>query len=546
MQAAIEPALTAWRAQLGDQCVLTTAAALEAFTSNTLAAHRRIPAVLRPSASAQLPEVLRIARAHGIALYPISTGHNWGYGSANPVTDNSVVVDLSALQAIDDSEIELGIVTVEPGVTQRKLREFLDDRGYPFLVPVHGGGPDCSLMGNALERGYGITPYADHFGAVTALEAVLPNGEWYRSALTDLGAPGIDHAFKWGLGPYLDGLFSQGSFGIVTRMTIALAPIPERVETFFFGLRDQSDLEDAVAAIRAVLRSVGNVTGSINLMNARRVLAMMEPFPTERVGPQGVVPQAEIDHLARKSQVMPWSGIGALYGTGPVVKAAKKAIRRQLKQVSNRLVFLTPGLISGGRSLLERMPARGGQRLWNYVSTLDKSLQLIAGAPSEIALPLAYWKAGTMPTPNSGRPMNPDTDGCGLIWYSPLVPMLADRVRAYVEVVDQVCREHGVEPLITLTSLSDRCFDSTVPLLFDRDDPGQVERAHACYQALLNAGQTIGCVPYRASIETMGWFTKGEHSHWRLVEQIKAALDPDDLIAPGRYCPPRSSRKGEA
>lgn len=535
----LSSALAAWRAHLGDQLVLIADAAAEAYRDNTMAIQRAIPAALRPTDPEQIPELVRIAGRHGVALYPISTGHNWGYGSANPVTDNTVIVDLSAMQAIDDSDIELGIVTIEPGVTQRMLREFLDERGLPFLVPVHGGGPDCSLMGNALERGYGITPYADHFGAVTALEAVLPDGALYQSALTGLGATTSDHVFKWGLGPYLDGLFSQGNFGIVTRMTLALAPEPEQVETFFFGLRDHADLEQATLAVREVLRAVGGVTGSINLMNARRVLAMMEPYPSEKVGPDGIVPQTQIDIQARKAQVMPWTGIGALYGTKPVVKAARKTIRHHLKGLVSRLVFLSPKFVAGSRRVLERLPGRGGQRVWNYVSTLDKSLQLIAGAPSEIALPLAYWKAGIKPEPNSDRRMNPAADGCGLIWYSPLVPMLPTKVRAYVETVDQVCRRHGVEPLITLTSLSDRCFDSTVPLLFERTDPAAAKRAHACYRELLDAGQTIGCVPYRASIETMDWFTRGDQPHWRLVRQLKGAIDPEDLIAPGRYCPRR-------
>ena len=36
-------------------------------------------------------------------------------------------------------------------------------------MPVTGAGPNCSLLANALERGYGITPPTDHFGAVTRL-----------------------------------------------------------------------------------------------------------------------------------------------------------------------------------------------------------------------------------------------------------------------------------------------------------------------------------------------------------------------------------------
>ena len=89
----------------------------------------------------------------------------------------------------------------EPGVTQQKLSDYLAAKGLQFLVPVTGAGPDCSLIGNALERGYGITPHADHFGAVTALEAVLPDGRLYRSALSELGGGAVDRAYKWGMGP---------------------------------------------------------------------------------------------------------------------------------------------------------------------------------------------------------------------------------------------------------------------------------------------------------------------------------------------------------
>ena len=528
-------ALAQWREHLGADQVLTDPEHLAPYHYSTIAATRRIPAVLRPRTTEAIVALVKIAAEHSIPLYPISTGHNWGYGSANPVVDDCVIVDLAAMTAIDASDIELGIVRVEPGVTQGLLRAFLDEHGLPFLVPVHGGGPNCSLVGNALERGYGITPYADHFAAVMGLEAVLPNGELYHSALTDLGAATVDRVFKWGIGPYLDGLFTQGNFGIVTRMTIALAPVPERVETFFFGVRSHEEFAAAVAAIRQVLRSVGNVTGSINLMNARRVLSMMEPYPVDHVGPQGIVPAETIAAMAGKAQVMPWTGIGALYGTTKVVKAARAAIRQSLKGVGRRLVFLSPQRVNQGRRLLERLPRNGGQRLWNYVSTLDKSLQLIAGAPSEIALPLAYWKSGTKPRPGSGQPFNPAADGCGLIWYSPLVPMNPERVRDYVDTVEQVCTEYGMEPLITLTSLSDRCFDSTVPLLFERDKPEAAERAHACYNALLIAGQALGCVPYRAGITSMTWYTGIDSPHWRLAKQLKTAVDPNHIIAPGRY-----------
>lgn len=528
-----EMASREWRELLGDEGFLSEER-VTPYLANTMGVSRRIPAVLRPRDAAQVGGIVSIAHSHRVPLYPFSTGKNWGYGSTLPIIDDCVLVDLSGLQRIVDMEPETGLVTLEPGVTQRTLRDYLDWEGLPYLVPVTGAGPDCSLVGNALERGYGITPYADHFAAVTAIEAVLPDGRLYRGSLSGLGGVDVDRAFKWGVGPYLDGLFSQGGFGIVTQMTIALAPIPERVEGFFFGLASDADLERAVECVRKALRRVGGVGGSINLMNRRRVLAMMEPYPIGRVGSDGILPDEVVAEMARRNQVRPWMGAGAVYGDRRLVRAARSILRQELRPVARQLVFFTPRRTEQLLGLARLVPGSLGQRARNLFGTLDRTLKLLAGEPSEIALPLAYWRSGERP---SGRPMDPAQDGCGLIWYSPLVPMRAGGVRVYCDMVERVCREHGVEPLITLTSLSDRCFDSTVPLLFDPGDRDQADRAKACFEALLSQGMASGFVPYRASVDSMPQFIRAGEPYWDVVRDLKRAIDPHGIIAPGRYTP---------
>jgi 4-cresol dehydrogenase (hydroxylating) flavoprotein subunit len=526
-------AVNAWRVRLGTSAVLSSAAAQQQYGVTTTGAERSIPGALRPASVDDVVPIVDIARRYGIPLYPISTGHNWGYGSAAPASDNSVVLDLSGLNRIVDMDPELGLVTVEPGVTQQSLHQYLEHNGLPFLVPVTGAGPSCSLIGNALERGYGITPYVDHFAAVTAIEAVLADGRIYRSALSELGGAAVDRAFKWGVGPHLDGLFAQSNLGIVTQMTIALAPRPEAIEGFFFGLRGDGDLEPAVLAIQHMLRSLGSVAGSINLMNSRRVLAMMVPYPWARVRANGILPAEVIAQLAAANRVTAWTGLGALYGSVEIVRAARRAVRELLKPVVTRLTFLTPSSAARFNRLLQGIPLLRDGTLARRARTLDAALQLIAGRPSQVALPVAYWRSPAVPPPDGE--MDPDRDGCGLIWYPPLVPMRPDRVRQYVQIVEEVCGAHGMEPLITLTSLSDRCFDSSVPLLFDRNDANQTARAHSCYWALLDAGRREGFLPYRMSVDAMDWLTESGAPFWDTVAAIKSALDPGGIIAPGRY-----------
>jgi hypothetical protein len=479
-------------------------------------------------------DILAIARQHSVPLYPISTGRNWGYGSGNPVVDGCVVVDLSEMNRIVELDRQLALVTVEPGVTQGQLRNFLDQTAPELMVPTTGAGPTCSLVGNALERGYGITPYADHFGAVTALEAVLPDGTLYRTPLTELGGDVVDRAFKWGIGPYLDGLFAQGNFGIVTRMTIALATRPECVQGFFFGVSEEAGLETAVLTIQHALRATGGTLGSINLMNTRRVLAMTVPYPSERTGPGGILSPEVIDELAHSHSVSPWTGIGALYGSHDVVKAARKVIRRLLGPIADSVRFITPEGGARLNRLFSTAPILRKTRMASRMQTLEKALRVMAGEPSEVALRVAYWRGGKPP---GGSQPDPARDGCGLIWYSPLVPMKSGAARLYVDLVNETCLTHGIEPLITLTTLSDRCFDSSVPLLFDRRSPAETERATACYDALFEAGRRQGFLPYRLGVSAMSRLTETPAPFWDLVRTIKAAVDPDDLVAPGRYAP---------
>lgn len=529
----LEAAVAEWQALLGHPQVLTSAEALAAYARDTTGARRHIPAALRILDSALLPEVMRIAGRHRIPVYPISTGRNWGYGSALAARDGCVVLDLSGLTRILHFDPEMGVVTLEPGVTQGMLAQFLDTNNYPFMVPTTGAGPSTSLLGNALERGYGVTPYTDHFAAVTDLEAVLADGSRYRTAMREAGGEELARLFKWGIGSYSAGLFTQSGLGIVTRMSILLARRPETVKVCLFSLKDDALLEPAVERIRAILGKLPGTVAGLNLMNRHRVLAMSAPYPRERLGPDGLMPAALVEELGRQYQVFPWTGFGTLYGTRRMVAAAQKEIRAALKGVASRLLFLSQDNANTLLKAARWLPGAAGERLSSTAATLARSLELVEGRPNETALPLAYWRNPAGSGEQGAR--DPARDGCGLIWYAPLVPMRGAGARAYVDLVTAVTRKHGLEPLLTFTSLSDKLFDSTVPLLFDRADPGAVEAARACYRELIVRGREQGWFPYRVAVDAMPELAGLQQDAHAFHERLRRELDPHDLLAPGRY-----------
>ena len=532
----LEAACAEWGALLGQAGVLRQAEATRQHGADTGGSARTILGALRPQHAAQIATLVCIANKFRVPIHPISTGRNWGYGTALPARDCCVLVDLSGLCEITHFDAELGVVTVEPGVTQGMLAKFLDAGNHPYMVPVTGAGPNCSLLANALERGYGITPHADHFGAVTDIEAVLADGTIYRSLLQELAGEDLARLFKWGLGPYTTGLFAQGGFGIVTKMSIVLARRPQAVKVCLFSLQADELVEPAVERVRQILSMLPGTVGAVNLMNRHRVLAMAAPYPREGIGNDGLIRDDVIQRMGREYQVQPWTGFATLYGSSSIVRAAQREIRHALRGVGSRVLFFDPRRAALLARVASWLPGPGGQRLARTAHTLEQALELVAGRPNETTLPLAYW-LNRKQIPE--RSLDPARDGCGLIWFAPLVPMRPARVRVYVGLLQSVMRQHGFEPLITLTSLNDRLFDSTVPLLFDRDDVASVERAHRCHRELLRRCAAEGFFPYRLGVPGFdaldGGAEEGAARVPALHVRLRAALDPNDILAPGRY-----------
>lgn len=526
-------AIAAWRRLLGEERVKTQAFDLQRYHADTTNTSRIIAGVLRPISTSEVVDIVKIASAHQIALYPISKGNNWGYGSANPTQNGCVIVDLSGMTQISEFDAKLGVVTLEPGVTQEQLATFLMKQNDLYITPTTSTGPDGTILGNAIERGYGLVPIADHFLAVMNIEVVLADGSIYHSAIHGKECTEVDGVFKWGIGPYLDGLFSQSNFGIVTKATIALRPKPECIEMFFIEFDKEEDLEDAVVTVRKILKDVGVFSGAINIMSDLRLSAVTADYPFDEIAAAPHHTKAILKRKAKESGYYAWTCMGSLYGHKYVIQAVKKEIIKIVKERSKRVLFLSQEKILFIDAFLSRLPVGFFSKIKNRFSKMTMILDILSGKPRQETLHICYRQL-RQGVPQ-GKNLNPAQDGCGIYWYAPLLPLQPSTVRDYVNFVDATCEQYGIEPLITLTSMSERCIISPIPILFDPMNTEQAWRAKECLAALIEGGRQRGAYPHRAGVGMMKDVVDPSHSFWNVQQSIKQALDPQNIMSPGRY-----------
>ncbi|WP_408591005.1 FAD-binding oxidoreductase [Novosphingobium sp.] len=484
---------------------------------------RTASAALAPDTAEQVVELVKIANRYRIAIYPISTGKNLGYGGAAPALAGSVVLDLKRMNRIVEIDERNGYVVVEPGVSYFDLYQHIQDKGLKLWIdcPSPGWG---SVLGNALDGGVGVTlaPYRSHFDAQCGIEVVLPNGRMMRTGMGAMPGAKTWQQFKPGFGPRIDGLFKQSNYGVVTKMGFWLMPPPENIAT---GIVTVPNYRDIIALVDTIgrLEQSKIVQGLWTLSSptlGTRGDAAHEAGPPKPADPAifailsdpAGVDMAKLESAASASGTPFWSAEFNLYGPKRLIEAQWDCICEAL------------GKIPGARCKL------------NPVRPLPLPAEELAGLfdTGPLGIPsLRTFSLGPMVSYDG-------EDVVGHVFFSPVIPRTGEAAIEAMEVFAAITRKYRLPgpPLQFPSAIFERAFLFAVGLPVTRSATVNA-KIRGIIRELVEISTARGWGEYRTAPAffdlIMGTYSYNDHALRDFLETIKDAVDPNGIMSPGRY-----------
>jgi 4-cresol dehydrogenase (hydroxylating) len=520
---------------LGHNGVVADSKGVEVL-SRTNVPHRNIPSfVVYPQDASDVQGVLCMARKHGVPVWPVSTGKNWGYGSKSAAYPGGITMVLERMNRIIEINEELGTAIIEPGVTYAQLNTYLKENGIKLWVDSSGSTKDASIIGNALDKGRGVTPYADHFGSLCGMEVVLPDGRKIRTGGGPQDGYPSWNTYKWGTGLFVDGLFAQSNLGIVVQAGLWLMPEPEAYDFFVF---EYTAGEDQFADFLKDFRSLifkGVIKSRPHLANDFAMLCILDQYPNDLLnGKQYLDPEA-MQIWKKRMKVPEWTFGCGLYGTKEEVRLHKSITKKTLSRYgSTHMTGICAEKNFMGRmaNRIARLVLRLQGKSPQFLDSLIPAIELFKGIPTDHFVKQVYFKSFDQ---KPASEFEPARDGCGFVWIGPVVPFSPEHISKLMNLVKPLYKKHEFEFFLEIIIESPRSVISLFGLFYDKKSPDESRRAMALYKDIRDVAYKHGYPPYRASVESTQTALDCNPLLKSLITDLKTALDPNNILAPGRY-----------
>ena len=484
---------------LGEENVIIDTAQIQPDTKTMMSVsdeNHKPSAVITATTVEEVQEVVKICNEYKIPIWTVSTGRNFGYGSSAPGSRGQIILDLKKMNKIIEVDPELCTALVEPGVTYQQLYDYLEENDIPLMLSFSAPSAIAGPLGNTMDRGVGYTPYGEHFMMQCGMEVVLANGDVLRTGMGSVPGDKAWQVFKWGYGPTLDGMFTQSNYGICTKMGFWLMPKPPVYKPFEIQFSEEDDISDIVEMIRPLRISqvipnsvvIANILWEAATCNTRRSDYLTEP---------GATPDSILKQIQKDKNLGAWNVYAALYGTQEQVDVNWKIVEESLKKL--------------GKGKLITEEDAGDTQPFKYRA------ELMSGVPNLQEFGLYNWRGGG-----------------GSMWFAPVSQARGSECDKQRRLAKQILNKYGLD-YVGEFIVGWRDMHHVIDVLYDKSDPDEMERADACFNELLDVFESEGYAVYRVNTRFQERVAEIYGPVKRRVEHaIKKALDPNNILAPGK------------
>jgi FAD/FMN-containing dehydrogenase len=228
--------------RLGPKAVITDPADVEPWLSDWRGrVHGHSPAMLAPSSTDEVAEVVRLAAEYRVPLVPQGGNTGMAAGATPPADGSALLLSLRRMKRIRSISADNRLAVAEAGVVLATLHEAADHAGMRFPLTLGARG-SCTIGGLTSTNAGGtqVLKFGTMRALVAGVEAVLPDGSVHN---------GLSGLKKDNRGYSLDQLLigAEGTLGVVTAAALRLVPAIAARAVAWAGLDSPAD---ALALLR--------------------------------------------------------------------------------------------------------------------------------------------------------------------------------------------------------------------------------------------------------------------------------------------------------
>ncbi len=255
---------------IGPRYVLTGAEAAPWSRDWTGIAHWTPLAVLRPANTAEVAAILKLANRRRLSIVPVSGNTNLVKGTA---AEGALMLSLDRMSAIREIRPGARIAIVEAGVIIANLHAATAE--HDLIFPLTFGARGSAMIGGALSTNAGgsnVVRYGNSRDLCLGLEVVLPNGE-VMNLMSELHKNNSGYDLRHLM------IGAEGTLGIITAAVLKLAPKPRAYATAMVAV---PSVNAALALLNRLQDETGGAVEAFEYMPRSFIEAYLDRFPGAR------------------------------------------------------------------------------------------------------------------------------------------------------------------------------------------------------------------------------------------------------------------------